>query len=61
VQKVELPDQYKPQKQNHVVYENYFRIFERLSNGLINEFDSIAALQQKNAANKKVEGRAKNH
>ena len=61
VQKVELPDQYKPQKQNHVVYENYFRIFERLSNGLINEFDSIAALQQKNAANKKVEAVTKNH
>ena len=32
---VKLPDQYKPQKQNHAVYENYFRIFERLSTKLL--------------------------
>jgi gluconokinase len=52
VKKVELPDQYKPQKQNHAVYENYYRIFEQLSTGLIREFESIAELQQKNADRK---------
>jgi len=52
VQKVELPDQYKPQKQNHDVYQNYYRIFEQLSTGLIREFESIAELQQKNADKK---------
>jgi gluconokinase len=49
VQKVELPDQCKPQKQNHAVYQEYYRIFEKLTTGLIDEFESIAALQQKNA------------
>ena len=61
VQKVELPDQYKPQKQNHAVYENYFRIFERLSTGLLDEFESIAALQKKDAANKKNKTPVKNN
>jgi len=60
VQKVELPDQYKPQKQNHSIYESYFRIFERLSTGLVDEFESIAALQHKNSAVKKTKSLEKN-
>ena len=59
VQKVELPDQYKPQKQNHAIYENYFRIFEKLSTGLVDEFEAIAALQHKDAAVKKIKAPAK--
>jgi gluconokinase len=61
VQSVELPDHYKPQKQNHAVYENYYPIFEQLSTGLIREFDSIAELQQKNADIKSRAAANNNH
>ena len=50
-QTVELPDKYQPQKENHGVYSSYFSIFERLSTKLFDEFEAIATIQQKNAAN----------
>jgi gluconokinase len=43
---VELATTYKPQKQNHSVYQKYFTIFERLSVKLYDEFEDIANLQQ---------------
>ena len=46
-QKVELPEQYKPQKQNHSIYSGYFDVFEKLSSGLAEQFEAIAELQQK--------------
>jgi len=49
-QTVELPDKYTPQKENHAVYSSYFSIFERLSTKLFDEFEAIATIQQKNAA-----------
>jgi gluconokinase len=52
--KVELPEQYKPQKQNHSIYSGYFEVFEKLSSGLSGQFEMIAGLQQKpGPANKK--------
>ena len=49
-QTVELPDKYTPQNENHAVYSSYFGIFERLSTKLFDEFEAIATIQQKNAA-----------
>ena len=43
---VVLPDSYKPDRQNHNVYNKYFKIFERLSTKLFDEFESIANLQR---------------
>jgi gluconokinase len=48
-QTVELPDVYKPHKQHHAVYEDYFGIFEKLSTKLFDEFEAIGNLQQKHA------------
>lgn len=48
--KVEMPDTFNPQQQNHNEYDAYFRIFERLSNSLAGEFEAIANLQHKAAA-----------
>lgn len=45
-QTVVVPDSYKPNKQNHKIYNNYFRIFESLSVKLFDEFESISNLQQ---------------
>jgi gluconokinase len=42
---VVLPDQFTPDKQHHKMYMKYFKIFERLSNKLANEFADIASLQ----------------
>jgi gluconokinase len=42
---VVLPDTYKPEKQNHRIYTKYFKIFERLSTKLFDEFEEIANLQ----------------
>lgn len=36
---------YKPQQQNHILYQKYFTIFERLSTKLYEEFEDIANLQ----------------
>ncbi|MHA4812129.1 gluconokinase [Flavitalea flava] len=44
---VELPDIYRPDKQRHAVYADYFGIFEKLSAKLFDEFEAIANLQQK--------------
>lgn len=44
-QTVSLPAPYKPAKQNHTVYMNHFRIFEKLSTKLYDEFEAISALQ----------------
>src|SRR5687767_13104758 len=52
-QKVELPDLYKPQKQNHPVYAGSFEIFEKLTAGLSGQFEAIATLQQKQVARQK--------
>ena len=49
-QTIDLPDKYKKQKENHAVYSSYFGIFERLSTKLFDEFEAIATIQQKNAA-----------
>jgi gluconokinase len=46
---VELPDVYKPNKQHHAVYADYFGIFEKLSTKLFDEFEAIGNLQQKHA------------
>jgi len=43
---VVLPDSYKPEKQNHNIYNKYFKIFERLSTKLFDEFEDIANLQR---------------
>lgn len=42
---VVLTNTFKPQKHNHDIYQKYFSVFERLSTKLIEEFESIAALQ----------------
>jgi gluconokinase len=52
-QKVELPEVYKPQKENHGIYAGYFGIFEKLTAGLSEQFEAIATLQQKDAAAQK--------
>ena len=49
-QTVELPDKYLPQKENNKIYSSYFGIFESLSTKLFDEFEAIATIQQKNAA-----------
>ncbi|MFL5746871.1 MAG: gluconokinase [Niastella sp.] len=48
-QTVELPDIYKPNKQRHAVYADYFSIYEKLSVKLAEEFEAISDLQQKYA------------
>jgi gluconokinase len=52
-QTVELPDAYKPNKQHHAVYADYFNIFEKLTTRLFDEFEAIGNLQQKHAVNSK--------
>jgi gluconokinase len=47
---VELPDVYKPGKQRHAIYADYFNIFEKLSTKLFDEFKAIADLQQQHSA-----------
>jgi gluconokinase len=44
---VELPDVYRPDKQRHAVYADYFAVFEKLSTRLSEEFEAISALQRK--------------
>jgi gluconokinase len=44
---VVLASTFKPQKQNHTVYMEFFSIFERLSVKLYDEFEAIANLQHK--------------
>jgi gluconokinase len=46
-QTVELPEVYKPNKQHHAVYADYFGIFEKLSVKLYDEFEAIGELQSK--------------
>ena len=46
-QTVELPDVYKPNKQHHAIYADYFAIFEKLSGKLFDEFEAIGELQHK--------------
>ena len=41
-----LPDNYKPEKENHAIYRKYFSIFESLSMKLNDEFEAIANLQR---------------
>lgn len=48
-QTVELPNAFKPNKQHHAVYADYFGIFEKLSTKLFDEFEAIGNLQQKYA------------
>jgi gluconokinase len=43
---VVLSTSYKPQRQNHTIYQKYVPIFERLSTKLCDEFEDIATLQQ---------------
>lgn len=45
---VTLPVDYKPNKQNHKTYNQYFKVFERLSVKLAEEFEAISNLQQEN-------------
>lgn len=49
---VVLTDSFKPQKQNHAIYNDYFKIFEKLSTKLFDEFEGISMLQQKYASEK---------
>ena len=49
---VELPNTFKPQKQNHSIYGDYFKVFEKLSTKLKDEFETISSLQQKYALDK---------
>ena len=44
---VVFPDNYRPDRQNHDVYNKYFKIFESLSVKLFDEFESISNLQNK--------------
>lgn len=46
-QTVELSDTYHPDKQQHEIYGQSFKIFEKLSTKFSDEFEEIAALQQK--------------
>jgi len=46
---VELPDVYRPDKQRHAIYADYFNVFEKLSARLTDEFEAISALQRKHA------------
>lgn len=45
---VVLPNNYKPSKENHRVYNSYFKIFEKLSTKLSDEFATVSNLQQAN-------------
>lgn len=45
VRSVVLPDQYFPKKQQHATYMKYFKIFERLTTKLVEEFEDISNLQ----------------
>jgi gluconokinase len=45
VKTVKLPDVYTPKKQHHTAYMKYFKIFEKLSIRLSDEFEDIANLQ----------------
>ncbi|MBL7743747.1 MAG: gluconokinase [Chitinophagaceae bacterium] len=47
---IDLPDKYVPRRESHAVYSSYFSIFERLSTKLAEEFEAIATLQEKDAA-----------
>lgn len=47
--KVELPEEYKPNKQNHAVYADYFDVFKKLITSLSSRFEDIAELQHKYA------------
>jgi len=47
--KVELPEEYKPNKQHHAVYAGYFNVFEKLTASLSEHFEAIAELQHKHA------------
>lgn len=49
---VELPDAYKPDKQHHAVYADYFGVFEKLSTKLSDEFEAISNLQHKHTVTK---------
>lgn len=42
---IDAPGMYKPDKKDHEVYMRYFRIFERLSSKLFEDFEDIANLQ----------------
>jgi gluconokinase len=53
-QPVELPNVFKPNKQHHAVYADYFGIFEKLSAKLFDEFEAIGNLQQKYAHSSKT-------
>lgn len=44
---VELPDVYEPEKQRHAIYADYYKLFEKLSTKLFDEFEAISNLQQK--------------
>ncbi len=44
-QTVVLPIEHFPKKQNHAAYMKYFKIFEKLSIKLADEFESISNLQ----------------
>ena len=46
-QTVVIPHDYKPNRHNNEVYNNYFKIFESLSLKLFDEFESISNLQHK--------------
>ena len=46
VRAVPTPDQCFPKKQHHAVYMKYFKVFERLSTKLAEEFEEISDLQQ---------------
>jgi gluconokinase len=48
---IDLPVTYKPQQFNHVAYQKYFPIFERLSSKLFEEFEAIADLQHEQYLN----------
>jgi len=45
VKAVDLTDQATPDKLYHKMYLKYFKIFERLTSKLANEFADIASLQ----------------
>jgi gluconokinase len=51
---VERPNVFKPNKQHHAVYADYFGIFEKLSTKLFDEFEAIGNLQQKYAHSNKT-------
>lgn len=48
---IDLPVSFKPQLHNHVTYQKYFPIFDRLSSKLYDEFEAIANLQHEQYLN----------